>query len=153
MYVKVYINVFSPNLGFKYRVFFFTGKSSKYKKVNLGEVWCIYVLRFDTYAICFKRPNHCSAIALPAFSSFHRVFARRPIFHRLTSVACPMFEWLLRREMRQARGQFASYHSITLPHYHCSTVSRYHSSTVPLYHSTTEALYHRTTVSFTTVSL
>ena len=103
--------------------------------------------------VCFERPNHCSAIALPAFSSFHRVFARRPIFHRLTSVACPMFEWLLRREMRQARGQFASYHSITLPHYHCSTVSRYHSSTVPLYHSTTEALYHRTTVSFTTVSL
>ena len=102
-------------------------------------------MRFDTYAICFKRPNHCSAIALPAFSSFHRVFARRPIFHRLTSVACPMFEWLLRREMRQARGQFASYHSITLPHYHCSTVSRYHSSTVPLYHCTTVPLKHCTT--------
>ena len=52
----------------------------------------------------FEWSSPCSTIALAALSSFRSAC---PMFHRLTSVACPIFEWLLPREMRRARGQFA----------------------------------------------
>ena len=54
--------------------------------------------------LMFEWSNLCSTIALAALSSFRSAC---PMFHRLTSVACPIFEWLLPREMRRARGQFA----------------------------------------------
>ena len=55
----------------------------------------------------FEWSSPCSTIALAALSSFRSAC---PMFHRLTSVACPIFEWLLPREMRRARGQFAFPH-------------------------------------------
>ena len=84
--------------------------------MNFLSFICSHRLRFS--ARCFER----SAIALGCLQQFSPSFRACPIFHRLTTVACPMFEWLLRREMRRARGQFAWYHSTIVPEYHSTSV-------------------------------